>query len=294
MIYLILKMFFYLLLALLAGGAAGWVLRHIMAAKQDEDMQRTLADARARVPQFESLIRSRDEQINRLKDELKDKDVRINGLVDDVRKAESDARDKERALKQHVAQHETLEDLADVDSDGDAGQLLNNDGTPVDAPVEDSVMGGETLDIGPASASAIASNAAEADPALQAQVIRLEKELRAARGQAADATAEAAAAEAEVLTLKSELAKAEAEASSAAATGDAGAVDDEAKRMVAELEARLAQKTMDYERLARDLEVEKRRVTELERERELQNKSLQVLHQQLELEKERGQRVANG
>ena len=291
MIYLILKMFFYLLLALLAGGAAGWILRHIMAAKQDEDMQRTLADARARVPQFESLIRSRDEQINRLKDELKDKDVRINGLVEDVRAAENDAKDKERALKQHIAQHETLEDLADADSAGDAGQLLNNDGSPVaDPAAEASVMGGETLDIGPSGASV----SAEADPALQAQVIRLEKELRAARSQAADATAEAAAAEAEVLTLKSELSKAEAAAGSAAASGDTSAVNDEAKRLVAELEARLAQKTMDYERLARDLEVEKRRVTELERERELQNKSLQVLHQQLELEKERGQRVANG
>lgn len=291
MIYLILKMFFYLLLALLAGAAAGWILRHIMAAKQDEDMQRTLADARARVPQFESLIRSRDEQINRLKDELKDKDVRINGLVEDVRKAENDAKDNERALKQHIAQHETLEDLADADSDGDAGQLLNNDGSPVNDPAaEASVMGGETLDVGPAGSS-VPGNA---DPALQTQLIRLEKELRAARSQAADATAEAAAAEAEVLTLKSELAKAEAEASTTAASADTGAVDGEAKRLVAELEARLAQKTMDYERLARDLEVEKRRVTELERERELQNKSLQVLHQQLELEKERSQRVANG
>ncbi len=291
MIYLILKMFFYLLLALLAGGAAGWILRHIMAAKQDEDMQRTLADARARVPQFESLIRSRDEQINRLKDDLKEKDVRINGLVEDVRKAESDAKDKDRVLKQHIAQHETLEDLADVDADGDAGQLLNNDGSPVNDPAaEDSMMGGNTLDLGPTASSV----PADADPALQAQVIRLEKELRAARSQAADATAEAAAAEAEVLTLKSELARAEAEVSSADSAGGAAAVDDEAKRMVAELEARLAQKTMDYERLARDLEVEKRRVIELERERELQNKSLQVLHQQLELEKERGQRVASG
>ena len=66
MIFLILKMFVYLLLALVAGVGAGWVLRHIAAAKQEEDMQRTLADARARVPQFESLIRSRDEQIKRL------------------------------------------------------------------------------------------------------------------------------------------------------------------------------------------------------------------------------------
>ena len=66
-------------------------------------MQRTLADARARVPQFESLIRSRDEQIKRLKDELREKDVRINGLLDDVREAELSLKDKDRELKEFTA-----------------------------------------------------------------------------------------------------------------------------------------------------------------------------------------------
>ena len=125
MIFLILKMFVYLLLALVAGVGAGWVLRHITAAKQEEDMQRTLADARARVPQFESLIRSRDEQIKRLKEELKEKDVRINGLVDDVREAELAAKDKDRELKEYTARHETLSDLTDEPTEAeDAGEVL--------------------------------------------------------------------------------------------------------------------------------------------------------------------------
>jgi len=167
-IFLILKIFAYLLLALLAGTGAGWILRHLAAGRQEEDMQRTLADARARVPQFESLIRARDEQISRLKEDLRDKDARINGLVVEIR-------DAENALKEPTA--------------ASSGNL---DGT------------------------------------------------------------------------------------------------------IADLEKRLAQKAMDYERLARDLEVEQRRVAELERERELQNKSLRVLHQQLELEREKRQRVASG
>ncbi len=272
MIFLILKMFVYLLLAVLAGVGAGWVLRHIAAAKQEEDMQRTLADARARVPQFESLIRSRDEQIKRLKEELKEKDVRINGLVDDVREAELAVKDKDRELKEFTARHETLSDLTDepTESNDSAGEVL---------------MGGEVLDVaGDSAAPAASYDGADAD--LKAEVTRLEGELREARSQAADAMAEAAAAEAEVITLKAELARAGERAGESDA-GDGG-------QAVAELEARLQQKSEEHDRLARALESEQRRVTELERERELQNKSLRVLHQQLELEKERGQRAAAG
>ncbi|MGD8417996.1 MAG: hypothetical protein PVH91_13140 [Pseudomonadales bacterium] len=266
MIYLILKMFVYLLLALLSGAAAGWLLRHLGAAKQEEDMQRTLADARSRVPQFESLIRSRDEQISRLKDDLKDKDARINALAADVRTAENAARDKDRELKQLAAQQATLNELKSAD---------------VTAPASETLVGGEVLDFGEDAATGPAG----ADAALKEKVVRLERELAVAKSQAADATAEAAAAEAEVITLKAELAR-------AGTGGDT--TDGKADQVLAELEKRLATKTMEYERLARDLEVEQRRVAELERERALQNKSLRVLHQQLELERERGQRVASG
>jgi hypothetical protein len=91
--YLILKISGYLVLALLAGLATGWFLRHITATSREEEMQRTLADARARVPQFETLIRSRDVQISHLKEEIKDKNFRINALVDDLRAAETALKD---------------------------------------------------------------------------------------------------------------------------------------------------------------------------------------------------------
>ncbi len=276
MIYLILKMFVYLLLALFAGAGAGWVLRHIAASKQEEDMQRTLADARARVPQFESHIRSRDEQISRLKEDLKEKDVRINGLVDDVREAELALKDRDRELKQAVAQHETLDDLA---SDPAAAAQV----TSTDQAVSEVLLEGESLmvDDAPAAAEFVSTDSTLTD-SLTEKVASLEGALKEARAQAADAMAEAAAAEAEVITLKAELTR-------------AGSSDPaESSSAVADLEARLQQKSSEYDRLARELEQEQRRVTELERERELQNKSLRVLHQQLELEKERGQRVANG
>ncbi len=264
MIYLILKIFVYLLLALLAGVGAGWVLRHLSAARQEEEMQRTLADVRARVPQFESLIRTRDEQIGRLREDLKEKDARINALLADLREAENQGRETERELRALQARQETLDEAVPGSPGDDAGQVL---------------VGGEILDIGEDPSPA---GGAPRQDEVNAKVAELEAALAQARSQAADAVAEAAAAEAEVITLKAALSRAGRQAPEAGA--DEGA---------AALEARLARKTMDYERLARDLEVSQRRVTELERERELQNKSLQVLHQQLELERERGQRVAS-
>jgi chromosome segregation ATPase len=90
--------------------------------------------------------------------------------------------------------------------------------------------------------------------------------------------------------LKAVTARQETLIDTAEAPVDPGATED----LKAELEARLEQKTEEYERLARSLEDEQRRIAELERERALQNQSLRVLHQQLELAEERNQRAAAG
>jgi chromosome segregation ATPase len=266
-IFLILKMFIYLLLALVAGAGAGWILRHIAASKQDEEMQGTLSDARARVPQFESLIRSRDEQINRLKEDLKEKDVRINGLLGEARDNEKELKEKLREARELAARRQTLKISEGPDASAAAGDI-----SAVDAIVDGVIEESSTED----------RSAADVQP-LEDQVARLEQELSDARAQAADALAEAAATGAEVVALKAALGR--------AGKGEGGDQDADDVR---ELEVRLQQKASEYDRLAAELETEKRRVVELERERELQNKSLQVLHQQLELERERGQRVANG
>jgi len=260
-IYLVLKIFVYLLFALAAGVGAGWVLRHLAAARQEEEMQRTLADARARVPQFESLIRSRDEQINRLKEDLKEKDVRINALVDEARQSETELKEKNREARQLAARNQALE-------------LTDDESSTSDNPA---VIDDTTLDLGESSSSS------EDAAGFKVEVTRLERELTHARAQAADAIAEAATAEAEIVTLRAELDRA-----------GSGEADDRSREEILELEARLKQKAEEFDRLNKELESEQRRVVELERERELQNKSLQVLHQQLELERERGQRVANG
>ena len=281
MIYLILKMLIYLLLALFAGAGAGWLLRNLAAGKREEEMQRTLADARARVPQFESLLRSRDEQIVRLKDDLTDKDVRINSLLGESREKESSLRDKDREVKQLTARNSALE------LTGESGAMEDT-----------SIVGGGALDVGQVEGQVegdrSANSSASGTVTLMNDIACLEKDLSQSRAITADGVAEAAAAEAEIVTLKADLARAGSSLAQGSAQDQGNPNDNSARAEVEELEARLRQKAQEYERLNKMLETEQRKVMELERERELQNKSLQVLHQQLELERERGQRTAAG
>ena len=71
MIFLVLKIFGYLLVALLAGFASGWLFRNLAAIKKDETLQGSLNDVRAKLPQFESLLRGRDQQVSKLREDLK-------------------------------------------------------------------------------------------------------------------------------------------------------------------------------------------------------------------------------
>ena len=255
MIYLILKISGYLLIALACGIGTGWLIRNTQASKREDEMQRSITESRSRVPQFESLMRTRDEQVKRLKDDVSARDEQIRELTEVGSQKESELREKMRELKAMTTRNEALEIGADPDS----------------------------LDSADATTAAVDH---QTDPVLvaelRAQIARLERDLADARASAADAVAEAAAAEAEVFQLR-KTASDTSEAPQQAASTDANG----GSREVVELEARLRQKAEEHDRLNRTLENEQRKVVELERERELQNKSLQVLHQQLELERER-------
>lgn len=266
MIYLILKIFLYLFVSLLLGFGAGWLTRNVVSVRREDELQRSITDARARVPQFESLMRTRDEQLQRLRDEHGGKDQRINELSEQIQRKEEAIREKDRELRK-VAAHGVL------DADGVESSAL---------------VGGEVLEFDAAPARASSDTTVVQ---LKTDLLRLEQELRDARTEAADAMAEAASAETALAQLRSE---------SRGATGGQGNPASEASaneamaKEVAELQARLRQKAEEQERLNKVLETEQRKVVELERERELQNKSLQVLHQQLELERERSDQSAAG
>lgn len=255
MIYLILNMLVYLLLALLLGAAAGWLLRNQAGSKREDELQKMVTEARARVPQFESLMRARDEQVQRLRDEVKSKNEKIAELSAQLHGKDEEIRTKQRELGKLSARNEALE------------------GGP--AADDAATFGGDVLDIGGELAGAGSAGSAR----LRSDIERLTRELEEAKAAAVDAVAEAAAAEAELARLKTETRNSEPSA------GDAG--ED-----IEELKARLRQRAEEQDRLNRALETEQRKVVELTRERELQNKSLQVLHQQLELERERGGQVS--
>ena len=63
MIFLIAKIFVYLLLAGFVGAAAGWLTRNLQAQRSDENASRAVNDAKSKMPQLESLLRGRDEQV---------------------------------------------------------------------------------------------------------------------------------------------------------------------------------------------------------------------------------------
>ncbi len=265
MIYLIMKMFLYLLVALVAGSAAGWLLRNVAAIRKEDELNKSLAEARGRVPQFESLLRSRDELVKQLRMDLKTQEAKSSDLQESLNTQEREMREKSRALSKAVARNEALEGVS-VTGDSDES------GTLIEAGDETEVHREPVADEEPHSAEDNQTIGALLD-----DIERLRDELKTANTATANAVAEAAAAEAE-LALHHQ--------------GDSADGSDALLKQVAELQAQLAEKEAEQERLSNTLENEQRKLAELERERELQNKSLQVLHQQLELERERNQKAS--
>ena len=174
MIYLIAKIFLYMLLTLGIGFGAGWLSRNIVGAKREEELRKSVTESRARVPQFESLMRTRDEQVRKLRDEVTGKDKRIAELSAEIQSKEEQARRAEREVGKLTSRNQALEGIADDDAD-----------------TSDVLMGDGLIE----SAGAMASdNSMELD-ALRAEVATLKQQL-------ADATAEAASAEAELAAAR--------------------------------------------------------------------------------------------
>ncbi len=173
MIYLILKIFGYLVIALLAGFASGWLFRNLMAVKKDEELQSSLNDARSKLPQFESLLRGRDQQVIGLKDDVEKKDQNIRELMDAAKAKEQELLNKTRQLNRFTK-----------DGTADDGNVLVD--ADIDSPTASasSVGEGEIVDIGEASVE----NPGQIE-ALGAPIVKLEKELE----QAVQATREAQA-----------------------------------------------------------------------------------------------------
>ena len=125
MMFLIGKIFIYLLLAGGIGGAAGWLARNLQAQRTEENAQRSVTDVKAKLPQLESLLRGRDDQIQKLKAEIADRKAAASELEQELRAGEQTLREQQRIsarLQQTVdaRQSKSLTDF-DLSEDGEQG-----------------------------------------------------------------------------------------------------------------------------------------------------------------------------
>ena len=123
MIYLILKMFVYLLLACGIGGAAGWLLRNLQAQQSDEKARREVADAKSKVPQLESLLRGRDEQVAKLKNEIKERRQENKELGESIKKQTKEQQELARQAKSWQQKAEAKDNFS-IDQGDDCADTL--------------------------------------------------------------------------------------------------------------------------------------------------------------------------
>jgi len=128
MIFLIVEILGFLLLALLAGVAAGWLLRDLVSSKREESAQRAMVETRARVPQLEAQVRAREQQLGTVQEQLAQRDEQIQSLQDVVKEKEAELRAKVRELKASNRDSATLAFEEDAASGG----------SPAEAPLAQS------------------------------------------------------------------------------------------------------------------------------------------------------------
>ncbi|MDA1073505.1 MAG: hypothetical protein O3A63_01920 [Proteobacteria bacterium] len=120
MIYLIFKMFIYLLISTGAGFAAGWLLNQLRADKVVMSAVEASNNSKTVVPQLESSIRAREQEIERLKDKLTNATQTLTHTEAEFKEAKRSVRDQARAIETLKAQVAHLEDLAHRDDGFDA------------------------------------------------------------------------------------------------------------------------------------------------------------------------------
>ena len=124
MIFLIFKMFVYLLLAAGIGGAAGWLSRNLVAQQKEENAQRQVHDAKSKMPQLESLLRGRDEQIEKLKKEIKDRKIASQEDEKKLREMEQALLEEKRETNKWKQTAEAGKPLEMVDGEDDSADEM--------------------------------------------------------------------------------------------------------------------------------------------------------------------------
>jgi septal ring factor EnvC (AmiA/AmiB activator) len=105
-IYLIVKIFVYLVCALCIGFAAGWLWRNVQAAGREQTLDRQLMDARGRLPPLEASLRTAEERLGGLRGELRSRDETLhlrNREIEGLEHAHAELREQLAAADQRLA-----------------------------------------------------------------------------------------------------------------------------------------------------------------------------------------------
>lgn len=137
MIYLAGKIFFYLVLALGLGAAAGWLWRNLQAVNREVALERQLVESRSRMPQLETAVRSREQQLEAARADLEARDQAMSEhetlVAERDRLAAELARTREAALRHREAEPPSPEPVPAASADA---TLALHPGDPAGTPAE--------------------------------------------------------------------------------------------------------------------------------------------------------------
>ena len=100
MTYLMSQIVLFLVAAFMLGAAIAWWLRHAVARTEKEKITRTMLDAQALIPRFETEVRSRDQTIRRLTEDVATWRNKFPALAKKLDQREGMLRERDRTIHQ--------------------------------------------------------------------------------------------------------------------------------------------------------------------------------------------------
>jgi len=119
MTYLATQIAAYLFAALVVGFMTGWLMRRASANSDHASMHRQLVDIKSRIPQLETAVRHREQQIVRLKEELDATAGKFDSMTHNLQERERTIGDRDRTLSLLRSEIAVLKQSAPTDPDYD-------------------------------------------------------------------------------------------------------------------------------------------------------------------------------
>jgi chromosome segregation ATPase len=117
--YLLTQIAAYLFAALVVGFLTGWLMRRASANSDHAAMHRQLVDIKSRIPQLETAVRHREQQIVRLKEELEATAAKFDSMAHNLQERERTIGDRDRTLSLLRSEIALLKQSAPSDPDYD-------------------------------------------------------------------------------------------------------------------------------------------------------------------------------